>query len=652
MEENSMDNESLFARIQQLEHERDELRKDIEQLCMQQAGPSYLVYATRMHFQRTAGLEQEIENLKKKFAACTRENLNLKEELSEAYRIKGQLAELNNAEVSKNLEAAKQLKFFQGCVASAFAERDHALMEAEKAKEKAETMSENLEDCQKRLEELTSDASRTQYLLTRLQSDLEKHDSETEIFKKVINKFYEIRKQASGDFEEEYSSWDLKCAWLLDDPAETWSFNASREDSAAKYISALEEELMTLRSSVDNLQNKLRVGLEIENHLKRQIRKLEHKRIKSDKLIMNGISRLREYHTQQRLYVLDLLDEGKSFLKSIVDVLEEKFGPQVSGVVSFKWPHNDETPDESACGDVRRCTGVHVASEGNNWPNVVKEMDTSEVLSQALQEKVSALLLLQQEEERHFLERNVNGVLQKKLDELQRSLLQVTNEKVKALMELAQFKQEYQLLREKINRESEQRKPPCHGEKRLTVQGKEGKLKSLLKNNLKRFIGSMEHDVSQADSWSSSEGYFIPRRANCSMDEARMKIENLTLKESIESMDHLTSVVRKLRLSLQKAKETFAFEGTISSRVLDEIINEAKLVRTALGSSLPLSWSGEGDVGTSVDGVIEIRSDSENSAAERVDSVSAAGFEMVELVILAAKVMKDEAGRREVRDGS
>lgn len=37
---------------------------------------------------RTAGLEQEIENLKKKLAACTRENINLQEQLSEAYRIK------------------------------------------------------------------------------------------------------------------------------------------------------------------------------------------------------------------------------------------------------------------------------------------------------------------------------------------------------------------------------------------------------------------------------------------------------------------------------------------------------------------------------------------------------------------------------------
>ncbi|KAL1176390.1 hypothetical protein V6Z11_A04G155600 [Gossypium hirsutum] len=95
------DNESLLARIKQLEHERDELRKDIEQLCMQQAGPSYLGVATRMHFQRTAGLEQEIENLRKELAACVRNNQNLQEELCEAYRIKTQLADLHREEAAK-----------------------------------------------------------------------------------------------------------------------------------------------------------------------------------------------------------------------------------------------------------------------------------------------------------------------------------------------------------------------------------------------------------------------------------------------------------------------------------------------------------------------------------------------------------------------
>lgn len=81
----------------------------------------------------------------------------------------------------QNLESEKQLKFFQGCVATAFAERDHSIMEviktlifkfsgytfllflikiilnllydryqAEKAKEKEETMSQKLKEVENR----------------------------------------------------------------------------------------------------------------------------------------------------------------------------------------------------------------------------------------------------------------------------------------------------------------------------------------------------------------------------------------------------------------------------------------------------------------------------------------------------------------------
>lgn len=38
---------------------------------------------------------------------------------------------------------------------------------------------------------------------------------------------------------------------------------------------------------------------------------------------------------------------------------------------------------------------------------------------------MAALLLLSQQEERHLLEKNINAALQKKVDELQRNLLQV-----------------------------------------------------------------------------------------------------------------------------------------------------------------------------------------------------------------------------------
>lgn len=91
--------------------ERDDLQKDIEQLCMQQGGSGYIAIATQMYCRRytayqmlsrrlscssclndfpfrTAGLEQEVENLKKKLADYIKENSNIKDELSEAKRIK------------------------------------------------------------------------------------------------------------------------------------------------------------------------------------------------------------------------------------------------------------------------------------------------------------------------------------------------------------------------------------------------------------------------------------------------------------------------------------------------------------------------------------------------------------------------------------
>ncbi|KAL8138302.1 hypothetical protein V2J09_004303 [Rumex salicifolius] len=54
-----------------------------------------------MHLHRTAGLEQEIVKLQKELAECTGDRLNIKEELSEAHRIKIQLEELHRVEVAK-----------------------------------------------------------------------------------------------------------------------------------------------------------------------------------------------------------------------------------------------------------------------------------------------------------------------------------------------------------------------------------------------------------------------------------------------------------------------------------------------------------------------------------------------------------------------
>ncbi|XP_039002805.1 early endosome antigen 1-like isoform X6 [Hibiscus syriacus] len=662
METGLNDTESLLARIKQLEHERDELRKDIEQLCMQQAGPSYLGVATRMHFQRTAGLEQEIENLRKELAACTRHNQNLQEELSESYRIKTQLADLHREEAAKNLEAEKQVKYFQGCVAAAFAERDRSILEAEKAKEKEELMAQKYNEFQARLEELASNCLEQSRCNDALQIDLAKQKEENGTLKKVIGKFYEIRQETLGELED--SSLDDKCTCLLNDPAELWSFNDS---STAKYISSLEAELERVRRSVDDLRNKLRMGLEIENHLKKKFRELERKKITSGKMILNRVTELRHYHSEQKIQIMNLLDMERSHIKRSVDAVEEKIrqvDPRGQNVHSVLKPDEDERVDVHTSTDAEekirqfnprghhvQCflkpdedgrVVVHIStdaesklvSKGVDLNTAENKGDASEALSQALQEKVAALLLLSQQEERHLLEKNVNAALQKKIDELHRNLLQVTNEKVKALLELAQFKRRYQLLQQKISNEMKQGNVLAEvADRRVVTYEKDGKLKNLLKKTyLKRWVGALDAGENEAESPPNS------------IDFVRLRIENATLKESMESIDLLTSTVHRLRLSLLKVMELINSKDsdTSSLETLDEIITEAKLVKTTLGSSLPVTWSAEGDVepiGESIDG--EASDMFEDSSSQKIYSVSAAGFEMLDLLTLAAQILKE-----------
>ncbi|KAL8060742.1 hypothetical protein ABFX02_02G045000 [Erythranthe guttata] len=613
MDQGFTGNESLIVRVQQLEQERNELYKDIEQLCMQQAGPAYLGIATRMHFQRTAGLEQEIEELKTKLGNCTRENKNLEEELSEAYRIKSQLADLHSAEVLKNIEAEKQLKFFQGCVAAAFAERDNAIMEAEKAKENEELLPQELNKSQRRVEELTAALVEEKRLVTTLQTDLENHERQNKIFKQVIDKFYHIRQSSLDIFTD--ASWEEKCECILDDSDEMWRFQNDDDTSTSDYINSLEAEIDTLRKSANNLQNKLRMGMEIENHLKKKVSNLKKKKIFSEDKIKKQISALLNDHSQYKIDITNLLDEGYSELKSITDSVIEKIN---EFEMSEKECNSKSSSVQEKESNENECRDVHINADSGpasitkiNDPVFLTSSasecgETSEALAMALHEKVETLLLLSQQDERHLLERNVSAALQKKIEELQRNLLQVTNEKVKALMELAQLKQELYTLQEKMN----EGKHLGETVERRTVQEKDGRLKNLLKKSyLTRWVGG-------------SDDYEKPSHH---MDFARMKIENATLKESLESMEHLLSSVRRLRISLLEVKELGEGKSENSMESLERIIVEANLVKTALGSSLPISWCGETD----------------GSYDEKMDFVSGAGFEMVELLIFAAHLLKD-----------
>ncbi|MCL7028874.1 hypothetical protein MKW94_006663 [Papaver nudicaule] len=617
------------SRIQQLEQERDALHKDIEQLCMQQAGPGYLAIATRLHFQRTAGLEQEIENLRKKLLACTRDNHNLQEELSEVYKIKNQLADLHSAEVSKHLEAEKQLKFFQGCVASAFAERDHSIMEAEKAKETEEAMLQKLNDLQERVHELTSDDLEEKKRQMDLQIESAKLKEQNELFKQVIDKFFEIRQSSLGVTDD--CDFENKCKYLLRDDPEMWSFDDDKETSTSSYIVMLEKELESLNNSVGTLRNQAAMGLDIEDHLKKKVRELEKEKILLYDAMKNRISDLRHSHNQNRCEVMSFLEQEKNQFKSILDAVQESIQFQAN------MTDNSECEQMVAKSEDLECRDVHITTDTDLVPQSPPALprapgdemgDTSDVLAQALQEKVGALLLLSQQDERQLLERNVNAALQEKMDELQKNLLQVTNEKVKALLELAQLRQEYQVLQEDIIHE---RKRGNHladiGEKNIAAQETEvGRLKNLLKKTyLSRWVGRQDPSENET-------------KSNNSVDYARLRVENATLKESIETTEHLTSSIHRLRLSLVKAKDSSISLDPVTDTIqaLNDIINEAKLIKTALGSSLPVSWSSEAENETQTHDVSESSTD---TSSERPDFVSTSGLEMVELLMLAAQIL-------------
>ncbi|XP_074333041.1 uncharacterized protein LOC141670883 isoform X9 [Apium graveolens] len=553
------------------------------------------------------------------------------------------------------MEAENQVKFFQKCVAAAFAERDQSIIEAETAKEKQDIMTQKLNDLEKRAEELTLDFLEEKKKSVALQIDLEKQEKQYENFKKVINKFYEIRQHLTNGIED--ISWEDKCECLLHDSEEMWSFN---DYPTSRYITALEEEVETLRKSVDNLQSRQRMGLEIESHLKRKVGDLEkHKMQNLSAEKMGELSELLHQYSQFRTDIINLLDEGSSNLKLITGSVEEmikKFEVDReqkslytdTGMLIHENERGYVHVNNDAPSDL--ITKVDIPVSQNIISDMSGDASEAEVLSQALHEKVATLLLLSQQEERNILESNVNVALQNKIEDLQIILLQVTNEKVKALMELAQIKQDYHLLQEKVIQEINQGNPlRGTGEKRI-VQDKDGRLKNILKKTyLKKWIDPQDASGDEAGTDFSKEGTISEKVSHQSMDFARLKVENAALRESLESMRHLTFSIHRLRLSLLKVRESILSMGTVTSNTdtLKNIIYEAELVKTALGSSLPVSWSAETvklSVERSDKAATEVK---EDLSGEKVDCVSAAGREMVELLIFASQILLDEISKRD-----
>ncbi|KAK9157694.1 hypothetical protein Scep_004268 [Stephania cephalantha] len=201
------------------------------------------------------------------------------------------------------------------------------------------------------------------------------------------------------------------------------------------------------------------MGLEIEHHLKKKVRKLEKREILLHNLVKIGISKLRDFHTEHRVEIVGLLEQEKAQFKSMHDLI----GERVKQFVEKRLYACDLLETEVKVDDIE-CRDVHITMDSNS----------------------SAVL---EQEERHLLDRNLNVALQKKIEELQRNLRQVTNEKVKALMELARLRSIVHGMKHRTSADEK-------GERSTHAPAIErgGKLKSLLKKTrLSNLISGLDY---------------------------------------------------------------------------------------------------------------------------------------------------------------
>ncbi|KAJ7531473.1 hypothetical protein O6H91_14G045300 [Diphasiastrum complanatum] len=623
-------NATLVRRIIQLENEKDELQRDVETLCIQQSGQTGSIdLLARLQARRVAGLEQELENCKAQLAHCTRENVNLQDELSEVYQIKGQFANLYNMELEKNKEVEKEVKFFQSKVAAALAERDRAIMEADKVHLREDSLKNELKELKDRFKLMENYNAEQQKYCSSLQQTLD----------------------------------ELK------------------SDDIISYKNSFQEELGTLRSTADNLQLQLDKECEAKGDVEGKLFASEAQLIQLKEGLATELRAIRSWHGSIKEAVNTSLQDAGNCLNTLVKMLQEVIeSSKPTSVHQGDADHvkNDdalfsedlENPNKNVESDKRMSNTndieeVHFADKTvvENYRSAITQ-DSKEAFFQAMQEKVAALLLLSQEEERHHLKEKMVKGLEEQISQLNQKLSQVTREKVTALMEVAQLRQDVQRLqdeeRQLVQLLQQHRSTSVSGrllpatwtesskatQNQITQDsdGSQRKLKPSLEGVLKRSWWTGSYTAGPKITGSENSSKPSGNKKDEAIENARLRIENAALQEHVTNLQQLTRSIHRLAVTLAQVFNGSSDEqAEVSLRaaleVVDGVASEAQHLKVALSCSLPLSWCGENSTEINRLAAEETRS-VDTEATKTLIDVPAAGMSMVELLLITCKIHK------------
>lgn len=79
---------------------------------------------------------------------------------------------------------------------------------------------------------------------------------------------------------------------------------------------------------------------------------MTHLQISVDKVIDNGIADLKHYHSQCREHIMNLLNDGESSIKSIINVIDERVRSFDQSTVPYLTPRRDAELEDHECRDV------------------------------------------------------------------------------------------------------------------------------------------------------------------------------------------------------------------------------------------------------------------------------------------------------------
>ncbi|KAL5219240.1 hypothetical protein ABZP36_019924 [Zizania latifolia] len=378
------------------------------------------------------------------------------------------------------------------------------------------------------------------------------------------------------------------------------------------------------------------MGLEIEQHLQRNGRILEKRQALYDDLMRNGLASLQKFYIHQRAEIMKILEQESSQLSTVVNEIHDRLSQIRINPEVIENPVEEMQCCGSSCKDMHDTTKAspRTSPEGD-IPSNSAISDESNVLAQALHEKMEVLMLFSQEQERYLLEKQRNQMV---IEELQKNLSQVKEEKVKVLMELAKLKEEYPLLKGSSTAKD------GHGAddnmKTIPAHDRQGMLKTMLTRTSLRHWIRKENSKTGHECSERNDHTVIKEH---SVDLARVKVENASLLESVATMEHLTSSVHRLHIVLMKAYEDVKSAGSLEStfEALNSLITEAKLMKTAIGVVVPVSWLGDSSDAITYDASYDPSDSPRSSKSEKVDALSFASMEMVELLILAADILKE-----------